>query len=93
MTTGILRIQAFAARKSAPVEGVRIAITGDGFAAVRHTDAQGNAEDVTTRPRPAAYRWKNKTRPSGRMQCAVLRHPSRVTALCASRGCRSSRGR
>ena len=41
MTTGILRIQAFAARKSAPVEGVRIAITGDGFAAVRHTDAQG----------------------------------------------------
>ena len=47
MTTGILRIQAFAARKSAPVEGVRIAITGDGFAAVRHTDAQGNAEDVT----------------------------------------------
>ncbi len=27
MTTGILRIQAFAARKSAPVEGVRIAIT------------------------------------------------------------------
>lgn len=47
MTTGILRIQAFAARKSAPVEGVRIAITGDGFTAVRHTDAQGNAEDVT----------------------------------------------
>lgn len=47
MTTGILRIQAFVARKSAPVEGVRIAITGDGFAAVRHTDAQGNAEDVT----------------------------------------------
>lgn len=47
MTTGILRIQAFAARKSAPVEGVRIAITGDGFAAVRHTDSQGNAEDVT----------------------------------------------
>ena len=47
MTTGILRIQAFAARKSAPVEGVRIAITGDGFAAVRHPDAQGNAEDVT----------------------------------------------
>lgn len=47
MTTGILRIQAFAARKSAPIEGVRIAITGDGFAAVRHTDAQGNAEDVT----------------------------------------------
>ena len=29
------------------MEGVRIAITGDGFAAVRHTDAQGNAEDVT----------------------------------------------
>lgn len=55
MTTGILRIQAFAARKSAPVEGVRIAITGDGFAAVRHTDAQGNAEDVTIQT--PACRW------------------------------------
>lgn len=46
MTTGILRIQAFAARQSSPVEGVTVNITGDGFTAVRTTDAGGNAADV-----------------------------------------------
>ena len=30
MATGILRIQAFAARQSAPVEGVTVNIVGDG---------------------------------------------------------------
>ena len=47
MTTGILRIQAFAARQSAPVEGVTVNIVGDGFTAARMTDAEGNAADVT----------------------------------------------
>ena len=47
MATGILRIQAFAARQSSPVEGVTVNITGDGFTAVRTTDAEGNAADVT----------------------------------------------
>ena len=46
MATGILRIQAFAARQSSPVEGVTVNITGDGFTAVRTTDAEGNAADV-----------------------------------------------
>ena len=31
MATGILRIQAFAARQSSPVEGVTVTVTGDGF--------------------------------------------------------------
>ena len=47
MATGILRIQAFAARQSAPVEGVTVNIVGDGFTAARMTDAKGNAADVT----------------------------------------------
>ena len=47
MATGILRIQAFAARQSAPVEGVMVNIVGDGFTAARMTDAEGNAADVT----------------------------------------------
>ena len=47
MATGILRIQAFAARQSAPVEGVTVNIVGDGFTATRMTDAEGNAADVT----------------------------------------------
>ena len=46
MATGILRIQAFAARQSAPVEGVTVNITGDGFTAHRTTDTEGNAADV-----------------------------------------------
>ena len=46
MATGILRIQAFAARQSSPVEGVTVNITGDGFTATRTTDAEGNAADV-----------------------------------------------
>lgn len=40
MATGILRIQAFAARQSAPVEGVTVNIVGDGFTAARMTDAE-----------------------------------------------------
>ena len=47
MATGILRIQAFAARQSSPVEGVTVTITGDGFTVTRHTDAEGSAGDVT----------------------------------------------
>ena len=47
MATGILRIQAFAARQSAPVEGVTVNIVGDGFTAARMTDAEGKAADVT----------------------------------------------
>ena len=43
MATGILRIQAFAARQSSPVEGVTVTVTGDGFTATRLTDAEGNA--------------------------------------------------
>ena len=52
MATGILRIQAFAARQSSPVEGVAITLTGDGFTAHRITDAAGNAGDYPI-PTPA----------------------------------------
>ena len=50
MATGILRIQAFAARQSAPVEGVTVNIVGDGFTAARMTDAEGNAADGAVYP-------------------------------------------
>lgn len=45
-TTGILRIQTFAARQSAPVEGVTITVSGDGFTAQRTSDSEGNAADI-----------------------------------------------
>ena len=44
---GILRIQAFAARQSSPVEGVTVTVSGDGFTLQRITDSEGNAADVT----------------------------------------------
>ena len=46
-TTGTLRIQAFAARQSSPVEGVVVTVTGDGFTLQRITDSEGNAADIT----------------------------------------------
>ena len=64
METGILRIQAFAARQSSPVEGVTVNITGDGFTAVRTTDAEGNAADVPSR-------WRRRTPPAAPMRCAA----------------------
>ena len=44
--TGILRIQTFAARQSAPVEGVTVAVQGDGFTLHCITDATGSAADI-----------------------------------------------
>ena len=35
--TGTLRIQAFAARQSSPVEGVTVTVSGNGFTATRLT--------------------------------------------------------
>ena len=43
--TGTLRIQAFAARQSSPVEGVTVTVSGNGFTATRLTDAEGNVVD------------------------------------------------
>ena len=47
MATGILRIQAFAARQSAPVEGVVVTVSGNGFTHTCTTDAEGNVADIT----------------------------------------------
>ena len=45
-STGTLRIQAFGARQSSPIEGVSITVAGDGFTVQRVTDAEGNAADL-----------------------------------------------
>ena len=76
MATGILRIQAFAARQSAPVEGVTVNIVGDGFTAARMTDAEGNAADVIlTAPDCALSLEENNT----------TRLPYAVCSLTASK--------
>lgn len=91
--TGILRIQAFAARQSSPVEGVTVTVSGNGFTATRLTDAEGNADDVTlTTPACAlSLDENNTTQPPTRS--AALWPPSPATAPSASRACRSSPGR
>ena len=45
--TGILRIQAFGARQSSPIEGVLVTVSGDGFTAQRITDETGTAADLS----------------------------------------------
>ena len=46
MAAGILRIQSFEARQSAPAAGVTVTITGQGFSASRLTDDTGNTQDL-----------------------------------------------
>ena len=55
MMNGILRIQTYRPRQSAPVEGVTVVITGSGFTAHRITDAEGNAR--ASRSLPGRSRW------------------------------------
>ena len=62
--TGTLRIQTFAARQSAPVEGVTVAVQGDGFTATRITDATGSAADIPVEPPPVPSRWTGTTPPA-----------------------------
>ena len=64
-TTGILRIQAYGARQSSPIEGVLVTVTGDGFSVQRTTNAQGNAADVTIQAPSCALSLQedNTTRP------------------------------
>ena len=73
MATGILRIQAFAARQSSPVEGVTVNVSGDGFTATRLTDAEGNAADVTlTTPACALSLDENNTTQAPYAVCSLV---------------------
>ena len=73
MATGILRIQAFAARQSSPIEGVTVNVSGDGFPATRLTDAEGNAADVTlTTPACALSLDENNTTQAPYAVCSLV---------------------
>ena len=62
--TGTLRIQAFAARQSAPVEGVTVAVQGDGFTLHRITDAPAAPPIFPLKPLPAPSLWTRTTLPA-----------------------------
>ena len=71
--TGTLRIQTFAARQSAPMEGVTVAVQGDGFTLHCITDATGKGASAAPpsrrapppisplKPPPAPSRWTRTT--------------------------------
>ena len=46
MAAGILRIHSYAARRSAPMAGVSVTVTGEGFTASRVTGEDGLAADI-----------------------------------------------
>ena len=55
MATGILRIQTFAARESAPMPGVTVQVTGDGFTTSRVTDNGGSVADIQIEAPACSY--------------------------------------
>ena len=64
--TGILRIQAFGARQSSPIEGVLVTVSGNGFTAQRITDETGTAADLPLKLPPVRCPCR-RTTPSGPM--------------------------
>ena len=59
--TGTLRIQTFAARQSAPMEGVTVAVQGDGFTLHCITDATGSTADIPVEAPACTPRWTRTT--------------------------------
>ena len=55
MAAGTLRIQSYAARQSAPVAGVNVTVTGEGFTVSRLTDRAGNAADIEIEAPACSY--------------------------------------
>lgn len=90
--TGILRIQAFGARQSSPIEGVLVTVSGNGFTSQRITDETGTAADLSIEAPSCALSLQedNTIRPY-----AVVDRlpPKQATAPCAFRACRSLPGR
>ena len=71
MMNGILRIQTYRPRQSAPVEGVTVVITGSGFTAHRITDAEAMPRMWPSVPRPAPSRWTRTHHEPCLLPCAT----------------------
>ena len=81
--TGTLRIQTFAARQSAPVEGVTVAVQGDGFTLHRITDATGSAADIPIEAPACALSLdeSNTTRPYAIVSLAATKPGYRTVRI------------
>ena len=84
--TGILRIQAFGARQSSPIEGVLVTVSGNGFTAQRITDETGTAADLSIEAPSCALSLQedNTIRPYAvGPDCRKGRLPHRAHSGCA----------
>ena len=81
--TGILRIQTFAARQSAPMEGVTVAVQGDGFTLHCITDATGSAADIPIEAPACALSLdeSNTTRPYAIVSLAATKPGYRTVRI------------
>ena len=81
--TGTLRIQTFAARQSAPMEGVIVAVQGDGFTLHRITDVTGSAADIPIEAPACALSLdeSNTTRPYAIVSLAATKPGYRTVRI------------
>ena len=81
--TGTLRIQTFAARQSAPMEGVTVAVQGDGFTLHRITDVTGSAADIPIEAPACALSLdeSNTTRPYAIVSLAATKPGYRTVRI------------
>ena len=81
--TGTLRIQTFAARQSAPMEGVTVAVQGDGFTLHCITDATGSAADIPIEAPACALSLdeSNTTRPYAIVSLAAAKPGYRTVRI------------
>ena len=81
--TGTLRIQTFAARQSAPMEGVTVAVQGDGFTLHCITDATGSAADIPIEAPACALSLdeSNTTRPYAIVSLAATKPGYRTVRI------------
>ena len=70
--TGILRIQAFGARQSSPIEGVLVTVFGNGFTAQRITDETGTAADLSIEAPSCALGFRHIGKCCSRIMQSVL---------------------
>ena len=81
--TGTLRIQTFAARQSAPMEGVTVTVQGDGFTLHRITDVTGSAADIPIEAPACALSLdeSNTTRPYAIVSLAATKPGYRTVRI------------
>ena len=91
MAAGILRIHSYAARRSAPMAGVSVTVTGKALLPAASPGRTAWPPTSRSRPRRAASRWTRTTPPNSPTRSATWWPKSPATVPSALRACRSFR--